>query len=104
MAYSPWGRKESNMMERLAYRVVWICLFHFYENDINILIVIAVKLYLALGSLEMSTIMSIPIACALFHSFSMVCSFQCRGHFLSKRTLSLASMDFSETVVGRMGL
>ena len=92
------------MTERLAYRVVWICLFHFYENDINILIGIAVKLYLALGSLEMSTIMSIPIACALFHSFSMVCSFQCRGHFLSKRTLSLPSMDFFRDTGGKDGL
>ena len=84
MRYSPWRHKELDTTERLAHRVVpymlWICLFHFYENDISILIGIAVKLYLALGSVEMSTIlslqsMSIPITCALFPSFSTVCSF-----------------------------
>ena len=84
MGYSPWGHKESDMTERVAHRVVpyifWICLFLFFENDINILIGIAVKLYLALGTVEMSTIlslqsMSVPITCALFQSFSTVYGF-----------------------------
>ena len=43
-------------------------LFHFYENDVNILIGVAMNFYLALGSVEMSTVLSLQ-------SMSMMCHF-----------------------------
>lgn len=47
----------------------WICFFDFHENDINILISAAMNLYLALGSIEMSTVLNLQ-------SMSMICYFK----------------------------
>ena len=60
----------------VSYIYFWTCFFHFYENDINILIGVAMNFYLALGSVEMSTLLNLQsmsmicllIPCTLFHS------------------------------------
>ena len=39
--------------------IFWTCFFHLCENDINILIGVATNFYLALGSVEMSTVPSL---------------------------------------------
>lgn len=47
--------------------VFWICFFRFHKNDINILIGVAMNLYLAFGvSVEMSTVLSLQ-------SIGMIC-------------------------------
>ena len=88
-----------------------IFFFHFYENDIGILIGVALNLYLVLGSVEMSTVVSpvyeygmafqIFLPCLILST--TVCSFKCTSHLLPKGILSLLSLGFSESVVGRMG-
>ena len=61
--------------------------FHFYENDINILIGVAINLYLAFGSVQMSAVLTLKSmskichfdSACLVHSLSGVCSVQCAG-------------------------
>ena len=64
--------------------ILGLAFLHLYENDINILIGVAVNLYLAFGSVEMSTVVTLKSmskvchlsSSCLFHSLSVVCSVQ----------------------------
>ena len=60
-------------------------LFHFFENNVNILTGVPMNLYLALGSVEIPTVLSLQsmsMEChvnssSLSHSLSVACSVQC---------------------------
>ena len=68
----------------------WNCFFYFYENDINILIDVAINLYLGSGSIEISTVLTkSPV-----YEHGMSCQF-----LVPCSTFSVWCVVFSELVV-----